>query len=274
MSEDRIGPFRRAAQTKKRRTRESLFQAALAVMRDRGMDAKVEEIAKTAGVSVPTFYNFYKSRNLLCLDACTDLMRQAMRGLGYEWRPGAQPFTGGFGSPTHTLSQGIKLVESTLRTHSHLLRAAMIGRIEQADVKLAAGFGAWPNIELHLNADNPIVFHIKDESLIDVVDLIFVILYARDLVDQHLPGRLKEYILYGMALRMIEFLMQGRLDRHLSPWVADDLLLATGGIDPSASSDTQKLMRELQEYRQLRLRIETLRAIFRYKDEYRVLDEL
>lgn len=56
----------RAGETKKRRTREKLIQAADYVMREVGMSATVEEIAEEAGVSTATFYSFYRSRNDLC----------------------------------------------------------------------------------------------------------------------------------------------------------------------------------------------------------------
>jgi len=55
-----------AGLTKKRRTREKLIHAADYLMRDRGLDATVEAIAKEAHVSVPTFYNFFRSRNHVC----------------------------------------------------------------------------------------------------------------------------------------------------------------------------------------------------------------
>jgi AcrR family transcriptional regulator len=58
-----------AGETKKRRTREKLIHAADYVMRGVGMAATVEAIAEEAGVSVPTFYNFYRSRNDLCQEA-------------------------------------------------------------------------------------------------------------------------------------------------------------------------------------------------------------
>jgi hypothetical protein len=43
-------------------------------MRKVGWEAKVEDIATQAAVSSATFYNFYKSRNLLCMDAFTVLV--------------------------------------------------------------------------------------------------------------------------------------------------------------------------------------------------------
>ena len=66
---DSMSAHARAGETKKRRTREKLIQAADHVMREQGMSATVEAIAEEAGVSVPTFYNFYRSRNDLCSSA-------------------------------------------------------------------------------------------------------------------------------------------------------------------------------------------------------------
>ena len=62
----------RAAETKRRRNRAKLIQAADDVMREEGLTATVEGIAKAAGLSTATFYTFYTSRNALCIDAFTE----------------------------------------------------------------------------------------------------------------------------------------------------------------------------------------------------------
>ena len=64
----------RAAETKRRRNRDKLIRAADEVMRDEGMSATVEGIARAAGLSTATFYTFYPSRNALCVDAFTQLV--------------------------------------------------------------------------------------------------------------------------------------------------------------------------------------------------------
>lgn len=74
-----MDPHSRAGETKKRRTREKLIHACDYVMREQGMSAKVEAIAEEAGVSVPTFYNFYSSRNRLCLDALKEVVFKQLR---------------------------------------------------------------------------------------------------------------------------------------------------------------------------------------------------
>lgn len=68
----------KAGETKKRRTYERLIRAADTVMRREGMVATVESIARGAGLSVPTFYNFFVSRNHLCAEAYRHLVLQEM----------------------------------------------------------------------------------------------------------------------------------------------------------------------------------------------------
>ena len=64
----------RAAETKRRRNRVKLIHAADDKMREEGLSATVEGIAKAAGLSTATFYTFYTSRNALCVDAFSELV--------------------------------------------------------------------------------------------------------------------------------------------------------------------------------------------------------
>jgi AcrR family transcriptional regulator len=108
----------RAGETKKRRTRAKLIQAADAVMAERGSLATVEEIAEDAGVSTPTFYTFYKSRNALCVDAFLELVVGPLEEL-------------------HTLSRSLletlEALQKLCAKRSDLLRAALIGRLEATE---------------------------------------------------------------------------------------------------------------------------------------------
>jgi AcrR family transcriptional regulator len=127
-------PYKRAAETKKQRTRASLTQAAREVMQRLGMSARVEDIATSAGVSTPTFYNFYKSRNDLCLDAFyvevaarIDMAADAV-----------------------TLNQRIHSVATAYCGHHHLLRAALLSRLEHL-----GSSDTFPYLQLMYNPNTP-----------------------------------------------------------------------------------------------------------------------
>lgn len=107
----------RAGATKRLRTRQRLIEAADELMRT-GMETSGEDIAKQAGVSKATFYNFYKSRNALCLDAFIELIYKPVQEIV------------SFGTAA-------SLVEAHFKTfaggRSHLVRAALLGRLESTN---------------------------------------------------------------------------------------------------------------------------------------------
>jgi AcrR family transcriptional regulator len=86
-SDEGYDPRKAAGETKRRRTREKLIQAADHVMREQGNDATVEAIAEDAGVSTATFYTFFRTRNELCYEAFTDLVLEPLHKLGIAERP-------------------------------------------------------------------------------------------------------------------------------------------------------------------------------------------
>lgn len=117
---DEMSRQARAAETKKRRTRERLIHAADHVMHEDGQSATVEAIAEEAGLSTATFYAFYSSRNALCVDAFKELVLNIMQQT-YQ-RPS---------DPSDRVIVLLRLVEN----REELLRAALIGRLEDADLQ-------------------------------------------------------------------------------------------------------------------------------------------
>jgi AcrR family transcriptional regulator len=116
---DELDPRVRAGETKKRRTREKLINAAAAVMAERGLDATVEEIAEDAGVSTPTFYTFYKSRGALCVDAFTTLVVEVLERTMM---------------PATAITDRVIVARSLAGDHPALLRAALMERLENPTV--------------------------------------------------------------------------------------------------------------------------------------------
>lgn len=115
---DPTDPRVRAAETKRLRTRQRLAIAALHVMQERGMEATVKDIAKRAGVSVPTFYNLYTSRNELCMDTLKALFNDK---IWQEW----------FESKEVVGIEALILKVQMLCTkHRQLLKAGLLGRLE------------------------------------------------------------------------------------------------------------------------------------------------
>lgn len=106
----------RAAETKKRRTREKLIQAADHVMREEGFAATVEAIAEDAGISTATYYTFYRSRNLLCLDAFIEIVVVPLEELGVA---------------DHPFTESVEALLKQCEDRSALVRAALVGRFEE-----------------------------------------------------------------------------------------------------------------------------------------------
>lgn len=84
MTEDEnLTPAERAARTKRLRTRQKLINAAVFWVREVGIDARAEDIAEDAGVSVATYYNVFKTRadlfqtllSVQCYEPIQDVIR-------------------------------------------------------------------------------------------------------------------------------------------------------------------------------------------------------
>ena len=106
----------RAAETKKRRTREKLIHAADAVLRDDGLSATVEAIAEEAGVSTATFYSFYPSRNALCADVFYALVGRVLEQTNTHDRP---------------FSERVTTLANLTEGRQSLTRAALMGRLDE-----------------------------------------------------------------------------------------------------------------------------------------------
>jgi len=105
----------RAAETKKHRTREKLIHAADDALRDKGWSATVEDICDKAGISSATFYSYYTSRYVLCLDAVLELIVLPLENRGVR----ALPF-----------DQSRDAFLKQCAGRKDLVRAALIGRLE------------------------------------------------------------------------------------------------------------------------------------------------
>jgi len=58
-------PRERAAETKRRRTRDNLILSADALTQRDGLNVRAEDVAQQAGVSVATFYNVFPTRGAM-----------------------------------------------------------------------------------------------------------------------------------------------------------------------------------------------------------------
>lgn len=106
----------RAAETKRRRTTMSLVNAADKVLADRGLAATIEDIAAEARVSVATFYNYFTSRNQVCVDAFTVLVVQ-------EFEAAVEPL--------FWVDERLAVLAELVEGRESLIRAALIGRLEE-----------------------------------------------------------------------------------------------------------------------------------------------
>lgn len=117
MTDEELDPRARAGETKRRRTREKLMNAADYAMRESGVSATVEEIAEEAGVSTATFYTFYHSRNEVCLDAFTELVLAPLETLGMPDKP---------------FKESAEALLKQCEGRSALVRAALTARLDNA----------------------------------------------------------------------------------------------------------------------------------------------
>jgi AcrR family transcriptional regulator len=121
MTREDMGPRARAAETKKRRTREKLIHAADRVMREDGLDATVEAIALDAQVSVPNFYNYYTSRNELCVEAFEVLVLDQLEL-----------------ADINNFAATCRMLMRLCKDRGSLTRAAVVGIMEVEDGKTAS----------------------------------------------------------------------------------------------------------------------------------------
>lgn len=74
MSDD-LSPRQRAAETKRRRTRVALLDAATAVFSEQGWEARMEDVAQRAGIGAATAYNHFPSKVGLMMQTFDHLMQ-------------------------------------------------------------------------------------------------------------------------------------------------------------------------------------------------------
>ncbi len=82
MTEDDLGPRQRAAETKKRRTREKVVAATLDLFEREAGPADgptLEEISEQSGVSIATLYNHFNTKHDLYLEVLTQLFDPLVR---------------------------------------------------------------------------------------------------------------------------------------------------------------------------------------------------
>lgn len=109
-------------ETKKRETRRAISGAALRLASDRGLHGfTVEEIAREAGVSPRTFFNYFSSKEAAITGLDPDELRVVAVAL--EQRPSDE-------SPVHALAAAVITDDRTLaaEVEAHTLRNALLAR--------------------------------------------------------------------------------------------------------------------------------------------------
>lgn len=154
----------RAAETKKRRTRDKLILAADHELSERGLSATVENIAEEAGVGTATFYSFYSSRNALCIDAFNQLVVDVFDDTVTD---------------SQTVFDRAMAIGRLCVQRPNLLRAALIGRIESPTVypKSDAGIDLHA-LEVRLPSEQPDkMLRVRLRGVRDFVDCIAYLLW-------------------------------------------------------------------------------------------------
>lgn len=125
MTEEGLSPAARTAETKKRRTRAKLIQAADEVMSSKGaQDARVEDIAKAAGVSAATFYNTFPSKGAVVLALVEDTIMSELDRLVDQLTNTTMTRDG------RVTAYMVKL-ETLIRPRSEVIRALILARMTE-----------------------------------------------------------------------------------------------------------------------------------------------
>ena len=74
-----LNPRARSAETKKLRTQSKLTAAAKTVIKQRGVTLRVEDVAKEAGVSIATLYNFYPNKGFMFAEVYGELIAKPLQ---------------------------------------------------------------------------------------------------------------------------------------------------------------------------------------------------
>lgn len=103
----------RSAQTKLARTREALLAAAAEVFREKGwVGARMEDIAREAGVSAATAYNHFQTKHALIGQVYGPLIRPSLEQARQQLSDGA--------APSGVLESHIRELAETMRRHQAL----------------------------------------------------------------------------------------------------------------------------------------------------------
>lgn len=207
----------RAAETKKRRTRERLIQAAAHVLREEGQSATVDAIAQEAGVSTATFYSFYPSRNALCVDAFTELVVYVFQN-SYV--------------PAIDASRRIDVLLRLVQGKEELLRAALIGRLERQGADPPADF-------VRLIA---YVFWVIDN----------VLYTAGAIAEQNIKYEIMSDVTYAMALSILDTIARERteppsIERLRGMFNVVDQALAKSDVESRSEKEQAPVMLNLRE---------------------------
>lgn len=124
MSDD-LSPRQRAAETKRRRTRVALLDAATAVFSEQGWQARMEDVAQRAGIGAATAYNHFPSK--------VGLMMQTF---DYVMQPYADKATEAIETeidPVFAVTKHVTEMTHNLgKSHKGLVRAYLVAMAEAA----------------------------------------------------------------------------------------------------------------------------------------------
>jgi AcrR family transcriptional regulator len=122
---DSLKSRQRTAQTKRNRTRRALLGAAQELFEQRGWNGtRIEDIAKSAGVSATTAYNHFKNKQTLLGHVYAPLMEDLLQA--------AHRDVGGLGAPTEAIRRHIGDLAILARRHRDLTIALIAAMQEQA----------------------------------------------------------------------------------------------------------------------------------------------
>jgi AcrR family transcriptional regulator len=208
-------PRERAAETKRRRTRERLIQAADEVIKEQGIQAGAEAIAQAAGLSTATFYNVFASRETMFRSVWEELVAEPHRQAVAQILKRA-PMNAILDWPSERarLTDLLSSLEPLVKGRQHLVRGVLVGRL--TDPPSTASTYNW--LEVSETGDDPV--HDLGRRIMSVVPYEMWILTNREFDTRRFAA-----VLLALKQTALLVLDQAAQDRFpLVESVADTLL--------------------------------------------------
>lgn len=132
MSDDR-SPRQRAAETKRRRTRVALLDAATAVFSEHGWQARMEDVAQRAGIGAATAYNHFPSKVDLMMHTFARIMEPLQEKVNHDIAAKVDPTI----ATTRHITEIVHLLKTSYKSMTAAYLAAVADSASSGAIPMA-----------------------------------------------------------------------------------------------------------------------------------------